>query len=123
MNAAALIRDEAQPAVAPVAQPNEFDRHRIERALARRERYRYVTPRVHAVRDGYRIDSPCCSRNVDPDGGVIDVAMLLYVPGDLPWWLYRREHVVQQWLLHHRAQRLDELLELLRADPRRLFWQ
>ena len=63
------------------AHPNDFDRKRIERALKARKRYRYVTPRVAAVTDGYRIESPCCSRNIDPDGGVVDVALLLYRRG------------------------------------------
>ena len=60
------------------AHPNEFDRKRIERAIKARKRYRYVTPRVAATANGYRIESPCCSRNIDPEGGVVDVALLLY---------------------------------------------
>jgi hypothetical protein len=73
--------------------------------------------------DGYRIASPCCSRNIDPDGGVVDIALLLYTPGDQPWRLYRRDHELRQWFLHSSARRLDNLLALLLADPRRLFWQ
>ena len=121
MNATAVQRIE--PVLSASAQPNEFDRKRIERALAKRKRYRYVSPSVHAVADGYRIDSPCCSRNVDPEGGVVDVALLQFVPGSRPWSLYRKEHASQQWRLHSYYQRLPELLEQLNADPQRLFWQ
>jgi len=108
---------------ARAGQPNEFDRKRIERALAQRKRYRYVSPSVSPVTDGYRIESPCCSRNVDPTGGVVDVALLQYAPGSRPWRLYRKEHVLQQWHLHGCYERLVELLEHLNADPLRLFWQ
>ena len=51
--------------------PNDLDRKRIERALAKRARYRYVLPRVLPEARGYRIESPCCSRNIDAEGGVI----------------------------------------------------
>ena len=48
----------------------------IERALRERTRYRYVSPRVLREGQGFRIESPCCSRNVDTTGGVIDIAWL-----------------------------------------------
>ena len=121
----------ARPAPAPSAavpqpslQPNELDRRRIVRALAGRTRYRYVSPTVELTRDGYLIRSPCCSRRIDPDGGVVDVARLEYVAGQVPPWnLYSKNHVRGQWLLHASYARLQELLELLNADPHRLFWQ
>jgi hypothetical protein len=65
------------------AHPNQLDHKRIERALSQRERYRYVTPQVIADDEehGYRIESPCCSRNVEPAGGIIDIALLKYLNG------------------------------------------
>ncbi len=106
------------------SQPNELDRRRIVRALVTRKRYRYVSPSVRAVKDGYLIESPCCSRRVDPDGGVIDVARLEYVPGVLhPWSLYRKDHQRGEWELHAKYERLQELLALLNTDPQRVFWQ
>jgi len=106
-----------------VMQPNEFDRQRVARAIASRKRYRYVSPSVHAVRDGYVIRSPCCSRNVDSAGGVVDVALLKYRQGPRPWALYRKEHDTGEWCLHAGYERLQELLEQLKVDPLRLFWQ
>jgi hypothetical protein len=104
-------------------QPNEFDRKRIERALAARKRYRYVSPRVRIVEGGYIIESPCCSRNVDPDGGCIEVALLQYNAGENPWRLYRKQHDRGQWHLHGAFSDLFELLTELNSDPLRLFWQ
>lgn len=121
MNAAA-IQDRCVPAVTS-AHPNEFDRKRIERALADRKRYRYVSPSVHAVAGGYLIKSPCCSRNIDPDGGIVDIALLQFVHGPSPWRLYRKEHGTRQWHLHAPGDRLVDLLDQLNADPERLFWQ
>lgn len=120
MNAAAL---QNSTVLVATGQPNEFDRKRIERALASRKRYRYVSPSVHAVENGYLIRSPCCSRNIDPDGGIIDVALLQYVGGLNPWRLYRKDHSVRKWHLHAVRERLMDLLEQLNADPQRLFWQ
>lgn len=105
------------------AQPNELDRKRIERTLTSRKRYRYVSPDIAMVADGYLITSPCCSRNIDPDGGIIDVALLQYAPDARRWRLYRKEHSKQQWHLHAYYHRLADLLEDLNADPQRLFWQ
>lgn len=104
-------------------QPNELDRRRIERALAGRRRYRYVSPSVHATDGGYLIKSPCCSRNVDPDGGVVDIALVEYARGPQPWRLYRKDHRARQWHLHAFFRRLVDLLEQVNADPQRLFWQ
>jgi hypothetical protein len=103
--------------------PNDVDRKRIERALARRERYRYVAPRVRAVTGGYRIESPCCSRKVDPAGGVVDIALLQYVPGCRSWHLYRKDHEARQWQLYDSYRGLTELLERLNGDRERIFWR
>jgi hypothetical protein len=105
------------------AHPNEMDKKRIERALQSRRRYRYVSPSVLTVGGGYRIESPCCSRNIKEDGGVIDVAMLLFDGDRGLWRLFRRDHARQAWELHSTYNRLHELLEGLNADPERAFWQ
>ncbi len=116
-----------QPTVPPQSivppQPNQFDRKRIERSLAARKRYRYVSPSVRIVEGGYVIESPCCSRNVDPSGGCIEVARLQYAPGELPWRLYRKDHDPGHWHLHGTFHELMELLGEVNADPLRLFWQ
>jgi hypothetical protein len=104
-------------------QTNEFDRKRIELALADRKRYRYVSPSVEPVGVGYVVRSPCCSRNVDPSGGMVDVALLQYGGGPRPWGLYQKDHESQQWRLHTEYERLTQLLEHLNADPTRRFWQ
>jgi len=116
---------EAPPAVmSPSCQPNELDRMRIVRALACRKRYRYVSPTVHFVSRGYLIKSPCCSRNIDAEGGIVDIALLLYAQQDRPpWRLYNKEHSRQEWRLQAQYTGLRELLEDLNADPRRLYWQ
>lgn len=109
--------------VGPFAHPNDLDRKRIERGLKARRRYRYVSPHVEKVPGGYRITSPCCSRNIDPDGGIIDVALLLYDPGSVEWHLYRKDHGNDAWQLHSSHERLVNVLEYLSADPERMFWQ
>lgn len=103
--------------------PNDVDRKRIERALGRRERYRYVSPRVRPVTDGYRIESPCCSRNVDPDGGTVDIALLQFVPRLSVWQLYRRDPVASNWRLYGSYAALAALLDVLNTDPGRQFWR
>ena len=105
------------------AQPNDVDRKRIERALKGRKRYRYVSPRVAAVTGGYHVESPCCSRNIDPDGGLIDIALVLYDPNCPAWQLFRKDHDKEVWEAHSTFGRLAELLDLLNADPERKFWQ
>ncbi|MCK9915677.1 hypothetical protein MXD81_41620 [Microbacteriaceae bacterium K1510] len=107
----------------PPAHPNEVDRKRIERALKSRQRYRYVTPRVVAVPSGYRVESPCCSRNIDANGGIVDVALVLYDDDRVRWQLFRKDHKQAIWDLDNSYGGLDELLERLNADPERKFWQ
>ncbi len=81
----------------PLATVFELDRRRIQRALRERVRYRYVQPKVMGEVDadgepaGWRIVSPCCSRNIDPDGGEIDIAWLQPLP-DSRWRLHMRDH-------------------------------
>lgn len=103
-------------------QPNAFDRKRIERALADRSRYRYVKPAVRTVEGGFRIESPCCSRRVDANGGVVDIALLRY-PEPGRWDLYRKDHAAAEWLLHETYEELGDLLDELKQDPQRMFWQ
>ncbi|MGO9438894.1 MAG: hypothetical protein ACLP00_31865, partial [Terracidiphilus sp.] len=103
-------------------QPNAFDRKQVERAIRERARYRYVTPAVKIVEGGFRIESPCCSRRIDPDGGVVDIAMLIcQQPGE--WKLYRKDHEAARWMLHGTYKWLSDLLEELKKDPQQKFWQ
>ncbi|MGJ0395329.1 MAG: hypothetical protein ACR65U_03745 [Methylocystis sp.] len=105
------------------SQPNEFDFRRIERALAKRRRYRYVTPILLRTANGYRIQSPCCSRNIDPDGGVVDIALLLYDEQNRSWRLLRKDHAAGVWEFDRAFERLAELLDYLNEDAERRFWQ
>jgi Protein of unknown function (DUF3024) len=105
------------------AHPNEFDRKRIERAIRSRKRYRYVRPKVAAVTGGYLIESPCCSRNIDPEGGTIDVALIHHDARSAIWKLFRKDHATKAWELHSVHQRLDAVTDELNEDPERLFWQ
>lgn len=102
--------------------PNELDRKRIERTLEKRERYRYVSPRVVPDLDerGYRIESPCCSRNVEPAGGIIDIALLKYLQPQ--WLLYRKDHACRIWVLHSLCDSLHEALGILLPDHERVFF-
>jgi len=106
-----------------VPHPNEVDCKRIERALAQRHRYRYVSPEVCPSEQGYRIESPCCSRNVDKEGGVIDIALLEYAAASRIWRLHRKDHVHGTWLLYQEFETLAQLLQQLNLDPERIFWQ
>ncbi|TDV15752.1 DUF3024 domain-containing protein [Paraburkholderia caballeronis] len=109
---------DAWPDDGPVA---DFTQHRIERALRDRVRYRYVRPRVERQPDGYRIESPCCSRNVDPDGGVIDIARLARDASGL-WRLHARDHATRRWVEQCASRDLTALLDILCADAARAFW-
>lgn len=107
----------------PSRHPNELDAKRIERALRARKRYRYVQPIIEPDTDGYLIRSACCSRTVDPDGGVVDVARLRWSDSPPGWSLYRKDHGADMWHVDSRFARLPELFERLNTDPDRLFWQ
>ncbi len=108
---------------APRLHPNELDRKRIERALEHRKRYRYVTPEVHTYEQGYLVQSSCCSRNVDPDGGVIDIAKLEFRGDRQCWWLYFKDHELGHWIRHGEYHSLPLILDLLNLDSERRFWQ
>ena len=121
--------DRAAPAIAraqgPVdgaLPPNEIDLRRIVRALAARERYRYVSPQVMLAERGYRISSPCCSRRVDPQGGEIDIAWIEHIASSGWWRLHHRDHATARWVPYAEFSRLHELLAHLNRDPGRLFW-
>lgn len=109
--------------MAPPAHPNEFDRKRIDRAIRQRRRYRYVEPKVVGADHGYRIESACCSRNVDPDGGVVDIALVLHDADSGNWHLFRKNHGADTWELDSTHPRLPPLLDLLNEDQDRKFWQ
>ena len=103
--------------------PNELDLKRIERRISERQRYRYVSPEVFAVENGYEIRSPCCSRNIDKSGGTIDIARMEYMPETGQWRLYRKIHADGRWLFHAEYGTLASLLNELNLDPERRFWQ
>ncbi|CCE00770.1 DUF3024 domain-containing protein [Bradyrhizobium sp. STM 3809] len=118
-----MVAAALKPSFILPAHPNELDRKRIERALKSRRRYRYVEPTVSPVDDGYQVRSPCCSRNIDKDGGVIDVALLRHDPAKTMWKLFWRDHAKGIWELHSVHQRLTAAVDELNADPERIFWQ
>lgn len=94
---------------------------RVERALRERVRYRYVKPLVLRAGESYRIQSPCCSRKVDPAGGMIDIA-LLTPQADKHWCLYSRDHTSHSWQPQHQDTSLEALLDLLCLDSGHQFW-
>jgi len=100
----------------------DLDLRRIQKALRQRARYRYVRPSIERAPDGYRIVSPCCSRNIDAAGGTIDIAWLQFLPDTARWRLHSKDHRAQAWTLQSEG-RLHELLALLNQDPQRVFWQ
>jgi hypothetical protein len=99
----------------------DLTRRQIEEALRERTRYRYVLPRVLREGNGFRIESPCCSRNVDANGGLIDIAWLTR-DEDGTWHLSARDHTAQQWMPQHESTDLAELLDMLCIDRERVFW-
>lgn len=113
----------AAAALAPVSvgQVHDLLQHRLERALRERVRYRYVQPNVLIEGSSYRIQSPCCSRKVDPTGGVIDIALLVR-HDDNSWCLCSRDHAANTWVARFQNESLDELLDLLCVDTERQFW-
>ncbi|MCA1458198.1 hypothetical protein I6F35_34290 [Bradyrhizobium sp. BRP22] len=116
---AAVIR---KVATRMIPHPNELDCKRIERALSARKRYRYVSPKVKAVRGGYLIESPCCSRNIDADGGLIDVALIHYDTVCGMWKLFHKNHANGSWEFYSIYHRLISAIEDLNTDSERLFW-
>ena len=124
MNAAVVTVKRIPPAARGQAtQPNELDLRRILRLLEKRARYRYVMALVDTCENGYRIQSPCCSRKIDAAGGVIDIAWLEYDPLLNAWNLYRKDHGLNCWQFYLRVPRLGEAIDRLNLDPERVFWQ
>lgn len=105
------------------AHPNEVDRKRIECALGSRKRYRYVSPSVKPVKGGYLIESPCCSRDIDKEGRVIDVALIHHDAVCGLWKLFWKHHARGIWQFHSVHQRLSAVTDELNADLDRVFWQ
>lgn len=95
---------------------------RIARALKGRTRYRYVKPQVVAEGEGWKIISPCCSRRVDPHGGIIDIAWIEPL-GDGRWRLNARDHARACWQPVVDSRQLQVLLDHLCADPQQEFWK
>jgi selenocysteine lyase/cysteine desulfurase len=116
------VASRASGTLAGTTQATELDRRRIVRALELRGRYRYVTPSVLVEPDGFRIVSPCCSRNIDPEGGTIDIARIEHDAELALWRLYSKNHATLEWLPQAEG-RLHEMLDLLKEDPDRVFWQ
>jgi len=98
----------------------EFVRRRLLRLLHSRARYRYVKPQVQIVDNGWLVRSPCCSRKVDAEGGVIDIALISCIDGQ--WQLYARDHAAKSWRLEMQADAPDTLYAALLSDPERVFW-
>ena len=83
--------------------------------------------------ESFRIQSPCCSRNVDPSGGLIDIALL--TPGTagahgatgaggagVSWSLSARDHLKSVWRVCLSDAPLALLLDALCVDSERQFW-
>lgn len=108
------------PAGSPVG---DFMIYRLERALRERVRYRYVEPLVLREGQSFRIQSPCCSRNVDPSGGLIDIALLTPgAAGAAGWSLSARDHASGTWVQRMGDAPLDTVLDALCVDSERQFW-
>ncbi len=107
-------------APAPVGAVVNLDERRILQALARRERYKYVQPRLVREGRGWKVSSPNCSRSIRADGGEIEIARLQ--PEGQRWKLYARDHVLGIWVQKGNAVPLAQALALLAADPSREFW-
>ena len=100
---------------------SDLMQHRLQRALRERVRYRYVAPNVLVENGCYRVQSPCCSRRVDPSGGLIDIALLVPHEGKR-WCLCSRDHVHQTWVARFENESLGTVLDLLCVDTERQFW-
>jgi hypothetical protein len=105
-----------------IFQPSQFERKQIERALAKRKRYRYVRPTLRVVPEGILVESPCCSRRVDPSGGTVEVALLQRTSSGA-WRLFSKDHAGATWKPHGADALLTVLLDSLQNDPDRIFWQ
>lgn len=100
---------------------SNLTQRRLERALRERVRYRYVRPLVAQEGEAFRIQSPNCSRRVDPNGGVIDIALLVPHGGNR-WCLCSRDHAGNAWIPRLQNAALDDALDALCLDRDRHFW-
>ncbi|MBI5259858.1 MAG: hypothetical protein HY855_25385 [Burkholderiales bacterium] len=98
-----------------------LDAVRILQALAQRERYKYVMPRIEPEGEGWKVISPNCSRNIDAAGGEIPIAWLQPGAGGL-WTLHARDHAAGRWVAKAVGLTLGEALARLCADSGREFW-
>lgn len=101
--------------------PGDLIAARIMRMIGQRRRYRYVRPRVLRDGDGWKIVSPNCSRNIDPQGGEIDIAW--FVPlANGRWQAHARDHACAAWVRQGEPGPLPDVLSVVCADPSRVFW-
>lgn len=98
-----------------------FEAARIQRSLRARLRYRYVRPHVKREGAGWKIVSPNCSRNIDPDGGEIDIAWFEPLPAGR-WLLHARDHASAAWRPVCGTRDLTSALEIVCADESRVYW-
>ncbi len=97
-----------------------LDRARIVRALRGRSRYKYVKPRVEPEGRGWKIVSPNCSRNVDPDGGEIPIAW--FEPdGESRWTLHAHDDT--GWVAKAGGLTLEAALVVVCSDTAREYWR
>lgn len=119
--AAPRARRRRSPAPSPMSGVYELDRVRIEHALARRSRYKYVSPRLLREDGGWIVVSPNCSRNVDAAGGEIPIAWL-EPDGNGRWRLHAHDHAAKAWVCKARGLTLPDALDHLCVDEQREFW-
>ncbi|PXW94411.1 hypothetical protein C7444_114110 [Sphaerotilus hippei] len=111
-----------RPPGGAVAGPvTDLSRRRIERALERRARYKYVQPRLEREGHGWKIVSANCSRNIDPMGGEIDIAW--FEPEGDRWALHARDHASGRWVRKGAGLTLPRALDLVCEDRDREYWQ
>lgn len=123
MNAPVVFTPMPSTSSQPGSPVNELDLRRIVSQLEKRSHYRYVTVQVIQTEAEYRVVSPCCSRHIDPDGGVIDIARIAFDQTANRWRLYGKDHARDAWILRMSASRLAKLTNYLIADPEKCFWQ
>lgn len=126
MNTAAMSEPHDGPlrAAPGMADLFDLDWQRIVRALPSRERYKYVQPRVQREDRGWKIVSPNCSRNIDREGGEIDIAWFepdAAQPGR--WHLHARDHAAGRWVLRRSDLTLPQAITLVCTDTERVFWK
>ena len=118
----------SEPRPVPPATPSgdtgpvrEFFVWHLTKALALRQRYKYVQPSIVREGKGWVVRSPNCSRNIDREGGEIDIAWLVPLDGG-QWQLHARDHALQTWVLRLQGSQQD-VIDRLVLDEHREFWQ